>query len=167
MAYDGREQAPEAQDRRRALAALGLGALTALAGSSLAGGARAQEASATKLASVSNSQSAAARLMGSLPASTPITELGLPPAAAARLTPAARRLTKADLLSLDQNGGTSPVAAKLSAADVLSISAAFNEHPQLMAESKSSSSNSHPASCCCCSLACSCCAATDHHSLVA
>jgi hypothetical protein len=85
-----------------------------------------------------------------LPLRTPISQLGLTPAEARRLTPAARKLTKADLLAM-MEGKEPRAAAALTVRDLASIS-------QVYAASLRAAAPDLPTGCCCsCGRACCCC----------
>jgi len=90
-----------------------------------------------------------------LPARTPITQLGLTAAEARRLTPAAQKLTRGDLMAM--LGGKMPRAAQaLTVRDLTSISQVYAS-----ALSTSLVGRPHPACCSCCcgrsGCCCSCC----------
>jgi hypothetical protein len=133
---------PEAQDRRAFLAKTAVAA-TVLAATGPAEGQQAP---------------------GRLPLNTPITNLGFDAAELAQLTPAAKKLTKGDLMELREwqvKGDTKNAPLHLTVADLNSISAAFyamdnrRHQPGLLQDSSNS------VSCCCCTPCCSCCAAAD------
>jgi hypothetical protein len=133
---------PEAQDRRAFLAKTAVAA-TVLAATGTAEGQQAP---------------------GRLPLNTPITNLGFDAAELAQLTPAAKKLTKGDLMELREwqvKGDTKNAPLHLTVADLNSISAAFyamdnrRHQPGLLQDSSNS------VSCCCCTPCCSCCAAAD------
>ncbi len=80
---------------------------------------------------------------------TPIKELGLSDTQFQLLTPAAQRLTKADLINLSLKRDSTTVQA-LTIKDLNSISAAFSGY---------SANLTNDVSCCCCTPCCSCSAA--------
>ena len=87
-----------------------------------------------------------------LPAKTPITQLGLTAAQAKLLTPAARKLTRGDLLAMMQ--GKAPKAAKgLTVKDLSSIT-------QVYAASLAAVRPQPGCCCCCCDPCCCCCCAS-------
>jgi len=142
MAED-KTMAPEAQDRRAFLTK------TAVAATVVAAAATAEAQQPPP---------------GRLPLNTPITSLGFDAAEIAQLTPAAKKLTKGDLMELREyqaKGDTKNAPLHLTVADLNSITAAFyamdarRHQPGLLQDSSNS------VSCCCCTPCCSCCAAAD------
>lgn len=85
-----------------------------------------------------------------LPATTPITKM-LTPAGVEALSPAARTLTKADLVAM-QAGRVTPAAAKLTVRDIQTIQGAFARPGGLAAAD---------VSLCCCCTPCCCAAAVE------
>lgn len=85
-----------------------------------------------------------------LPATTPITKM-LTPAGAEGLSPAARTLTKADLVAM-QSGRVTPAAARLTVRDIQTIQGAFAKPGGLAAAD---------VSLCCCCTPCCCAAAVE------
>jgi hypothetical protein len=86
---------------------------------------------------------------------TPISELGLTSAQARRLTPAARKLTKGDLIAM-MEGKVPRGAQALTLRDLTSISDVYAAAARAM-----SSRPAPPPACCCCCIrgACCCCCA--------
>ena len=90
-----------------------------------------------------------------LPARTPISKLGLTPAQARGLTPAAKKLTKADLLAM-MEGKVPRAAQALTFRDLTSIN-------QVYATALRARADPLPGCCCCCcagGACCCCCCAT-------
>ena len=87
-----------------------------------------------------------------LPATTPITKLGLTAAQAKLLTPAARKLTRGDLLAMMQ-GRAPKTAQALTVKDLSSIT-------QVYAASLRAVRPLPGCCCCCCDPCCCCCCAT-------
>jgi len=85
-----------------------------------------------------------------LPLRTPISQLGLTPAEARRLTPAARKLTKADLIAM-MEGKVPRAAEALTVRDLTSISQVY------AASMKAAAGRPTPGCCCSCGRACCCC----------
>ncbi len=84
-----------------------------------------------------------------LPMRTPLAKLGLTSAEARRLTPAARKVTKGDLVAM--MGGQIPRAAQaLTLRDLTSIN-------QVLALRARAGGGTTPGCCCCCSTPCCCC----------
>jgi len=80
---------------------------------------------------------------------TPLAKLGLTSAEARRLTPAARKVTKGDLVAM--MGGQIPRAAQaLTLRDLTSIN-------QVLALRARAGGGTTPGCCCCCSTPCCCC----------
>jgi hypothetical protein len=89
-----------------------------------------------------------------LPPRTPISQLGLTPAEARRLTPAARKLTRADLIAM-MEGKVPRAAEALTVRDLTSISRVY------AASMKAAVGRPIPGCCCCsCGPCCCCCCAT-------
>jgi hypothetical protein len=91
-----------------------------------------------------------------LPARTPISELGLTPAEARRLTPAARKLTRGDLIAM-MEGKVPRAAQALTLRDLTSIS-------QVYSTAVKAGFGARPTPGCCCSCCagggcCCCCCA--------
>jgi hypothetical protein len=104
---------------------------------------------------------------GKLPANTPISDLGFTADQLSKLTPAARKLTKGDLISLQkwgEAGGKGDPPAGLSVEDVKSLEAASPPPHQLQAQARKSlpaSAAQDVTLCCCCCPCCSCTAAAE------
>jgi hypothetical protein len=100
---------------------------------------------------------------GRLPLNTPITQFGFNAAELAMLSPAAKKLTKADMLQLQEwaaKGDVQDAPVHLTISDMNSLRAAYNametrQHAGGMLQS------SGCVSCCCCTPCCSCCAAAE------
>lgn len=82
-----------------------------------------------------------------LPMRTPITKLGLTAAQTRRLTPAARKLTRGDLLAM-MEGKTPKAAQALTVRDLTSISQVY---------ATALRASLPPLSCCCCCAGGGCC----------
>ena len=86
-----------------------------------------------------------------LPMRTPISELGLRPEDAKRLTPAARRLTKGDLIAM-MEGEVPPAAQALTVRDLNSISQVYAARARAGFVGRPT-----PGCCCSCGRSCCCC----------
>jgi hypothetical protein len=99
---------------------------------------------------------------GSLPRNTPVKSLGFTPAQLSKLTPAASKLTKGDLLALQKwgaAGGKGPAPGHLTVADLSSLQRAFpNPTASIQALKAKSQGTTY---CCCCSPCCTCTAAAE------
>jgi hypothetical protein len=80
---------------------------------------------------------------------TPVSELGLTPAEARRLTPGARKLSRGDLVAMLE-GKVPPAAQALTLRDLGSIR-------QVFAATLRGRLAPDPGCCCCCGDACCCC----------
>jgi hypothetical protein len=100
---------------------------------------------------------------GKLPKSAPVSNLGFTAAQLAKMTPAARALTKADLIALQKwgaAGGKGAAPAHLTVADISSLVKASAATPQAqMALAKKAGKGT--TYCCCCSPCCTCTAAAE------
>jgi len=105
-----------------------------------------------KLGSLNRSSLATLKLTQRMPASTNITELGLTPEAVETLTPAAKKLSKEDLVALG-NGKLNDATRGLTVQDIGSIRKAFGTG---YAPGKVSPglATSVDVSCCCCTPCC-------------
>jgi hypothetical protein len=141
---DEKTMAPEARDRRAFL--------------------RNSAVAATVVATASAAE-AQQNAPGRLPSNTPITKLGVNPAEIAMLTPAAQKLTKADLMELREyqsKGDLKNAPLHLSIQDLNSITNAFHAMDVRQHSSQPGMLEGTTYSCCCCcSPCCSCCAAAD------
>jgi hypothetical protein len=148
--------------RRAALLALGAGAVAAMGSSILAPAAAAQTplservkvgtfeiAGAERLGRLQAGQLKALNLTRRLPMTTPITSMGLTREGVAELTPAARRLNKADLEALGRGQVTNPRVKDLSVADLASVRRAFGTQYRPV-----STDFAIDISCCCCTPCC-------------
>jgi hypothetical protein len=134
-------------DRRLLLKTLGFGALAAIGESMVAGPVLAQQPSTYRNVPIERlgaAQMEALKKGLALPDSTPITGL-MGRRNADALTPAARKLTKADLKALAKGELTGPVLGKLTVEDVASISKAFAVGPII-----NGLPNGGPGGCCTC-----------------
>jgi hypothetical protein len=102
---------------------------------------------------------------GKLPSNTPLAALGFTPAQLAKMTPAARRLTKGDLISLqkwDANGGKGAAPDHLTIADLKSLQSAIGSPKIFVARAKAMRrADGGTSYCCCCSPCCTCTAAAE------
>ena len=99
---------------------------------------------------------------GSLPKNTPLTGLGFTAAQLAKMTPAARKLTKGELVALQKwgaAGGKGAAPGHLTVADLNSLQKAYGAPTVMMAKAKKSSGGT--TYCCCCSPCCTCTAAAE------
>lgn len=138
MAYDDKSSKSPSSARRDALRALGGGALTVLAGSVLAGSAAAQIQSRPEISAaikqgatinkLNAAQIKALQLTRRLPESTAITKMGLTSEGVAKLSPAAKSLTKKDLELLGRGDVRAASVAKLTVNDIASIRDAFGAY---------------------------------------
>jgi hypothetical protein len=104
------------------------------------------------------------RVNGRLPATASIAALGIGASAAAQLTPAAARLTKADLEALRTNEAASAGRLGLNVTDINSIKAAFADPIHIGGigvgpRAPGGGPQAISVSCCCCTPCC--CAATE------
>lgn len=84
-----------------------------------------------------------------MPVATPIERMGLSKKGIELLTPAAKSLTKADLIDLEMGTVSSPAGKKLTVKDVASIQQAFGKH-----YSPIDNVAEIDVSCCCCTPCC-------------
>jgi hypothetical protein len=103
---------------------------------------------------------------GTLPKNTPLSQLGFTPAAIAKLTPAAKKLTKGDLVALQKwsaSGGKGPAPAHLTIADLQSLAKASGTPEAMQARAKKTTVKGGGGTtyCCCCSPCCCCTAAAE------
>ena len=100
---------------------------------------------------------------GKLPKNTPISGLGLSAAQLAKLTPAARKVTKGDLLALQkwsQAGGKGAAPDHLTIGDIKSLQSAVGS-PETFAKKAAKKDNGGVTVCCCCCPCCTCTAAAE------
>lgn len=138
MAYDDKSSNSPSSARRNALRALGGGALVVLASTVLSGTAMAQVGgrpeiqaalkSGVTLSKLNAAQVNALQLTRRAPGSTSISKMGLTAEGVAKLSPAARSLTKRDLELLGRGDVKSPTLAKLTVSDIASIREAFGAY---------------------------------------
>jgi hypothetical protein len=101
---------------------------------------------------------------GKLPKSAPVSNLGFTAAQLAKMTPAARALTKADLIALQKwgaAGGKGAAPAHLTVADISSLVKASAATPQAQMALAKKVSKGSTTYCCCCSPCCTCTAAAE------
>jgi hypothetical protein len=103
---------------------------------------------------------------GKLPRNTPISKLGFTPAQLSKLTPAARKLTKGDLVALQKwssTGGKGSPPDKLTIADLQSLQKASGTPSAMQARARSMAGAQANGTtyCCCCSPCCTCTAAAE------
>lgn len=103
-----------------------------------------------KLSSLNRTELAQLKLTRRLPASVSIEKMGLTPEAVAELTPAAKALTKADLVALG-TGKVTRATATLTVKDIGSIRAAFGTG---YLPGKGGGIAGLDVSCCCCTPCC-------------
>jgi hypothetical protein len=99
---------------------------------------------------------------GKLPSNTPISRLGLSSAQLAKLTPAARKLTKGDLVALQKwgsSGGKGAAPDHLTVADLQSLKKAVGDPATFATQAKKRSMLAADTVACCCSC-CPCCSCT-------
>ena len=103
------------------------------------------------------------RAYGPLPRNTPIGELGVTKAQLAKLTPAARKLTKGDLIALDKwnsAGGKGPAPDHLTVRDLSSLRKAFPPRKAKRGEFRAQDFDIDVS---CCSTPCCCCAVSEKY----
>jgi hypothetical protein len=102
---------------------------------------------------------------GKLPRNTPISDLGFSAAQLRKMTPAARKLTKGDLVALNkwsESGGKAAAPARLTIADLQSLQKASGSPATLVARVKGNLKAANGTTyCCCCSPCCTCTAAAE------
>jgi hypothetical protein len=103
---------------------------------------------------------------GKLPKNTPISDLGLTPAQLAKLTPAARKLTKGDLVALQKwadSGGKGNPPDNLRIVDIQSLGKAVGNPVAAVtrARNMAEAANGGISGCCCCTPCCTCTAAAE------
>lgn len=103
---------------------------------------------------------------GKLPKNTPISKLGFTPDQLQKLTPAARSLTKGDLIALQkwaESGGKGSAPDHLTIQDLNSLQKATGNPATFIARAKKRSqlANDSVSCCCCCTPCCSCTAAAE------
>jgi len=100
---------------------------------------------------------------GKLPKNTPISNLGFTPDQLQKLTPAARSLTKGDLIALQKwaiSGGKGSAPEHLTIQDLNSLQKATGNPATFIAKAMKRWGNDG-VSCCCCTPCCSCTAAAE------
>src|SRR5262249_20349296 len=109
----------------------------------------------------------AAPAPGKLPKNTPISQLGLTRAQLSKLTPAARKLTKGDLVALQkwgESGGKGNPPDHLKIADIQSLQKAVGTPSAAVSRAKNLAAAQNGGGttyCCCCSPCCTCTAAAE------
>ena len=99
---------------------------------------------------------------GKLPKNTPLSKLGFTSAQLAKLTPAARKLNKGDLIALQKwgsAGGKGAAPGHLTVADLQSLQKATGNPDTFAARAKKLSRVATDTIACCCSC-CPCCSCT-------
>ena len=102
---------------------------------------------------------------GKLPRNTGLSDLGFTPAMISKLTPAAKKLNKGDLIALQKWGaarGRGPAPAHLTVQDISSLTKAYGEPTaRVTALRRRAATNGGTSYCCCCSPCCTCTAAAE------
>lgn len=102
---------------------------------------------------------------GKLPKNAPLSQLGFSPAQLAKLTPAARKLDKGDLIALQKwgaAGGKGAAPEHLTVADLQSLQRAVGNRDTFISQARKRAVAADNISCCCsCTPCCSCTAAAE------